>query len=237
MDEEIKIAVKRQTRKFLKDRISGIEKLRLDDIELNPFLIASIKNQFGMKNQNDLAKWIINQRIERGLVTAFGGVLQKIAKEFANQPTQPGFTITLKKNGKKYNIIITSGPNPYAVTQATDLRNRMMESKRRDPTSIPILGMCYGNDDVVSSIVKKELKEIKYFAGKEFWSFISGDKNCRDEIIKIMYETANRFQDSENRNIEKVTKLKIEEFKDALEYKFGKDPNKFWKNLFRDIYI
>ena len=237
MDEEIKIAVKRQTRKFLKDRISGIEKLRLDDIELNPFLIASIKNQFGMKNQNDLAKWIINQRIERGLVTAFGGVLQKIAKEFANQPTQPGFTITLKKNGKKYNIIITSGPNPYAATQATDLRNRMMESKRRDPNSIPILGMCYGNDDVVSSVVKKELKEIKYFAGKEFWSFISGDKNCRDEIIKIMYETANRFQDSENRNIEKVTKLKIEEFKDALEYKFGKDPNKFWKNLFRDIYI
>ena len=100
MDKLIKIAVKQQTRKFLKDRISGIEGLRLDDIELNPFLIASIKNQFGMKKQKDLAMWMINQRIERGTVTAFGGILQKITKEFTNEVTTPGFTMTLKKMEK-----------------------------------------------------------------------------------------------------------------------------------------
>ena len=237
MDKLIKIAVKKQTRKFLKARISGIEELRLDDIELNPFLIASIKNQFGMKKQKDLAMWMINQRIERGTVTAFGGILQKIAKEFTNEVTTPGFTMTLKKNGEKYNIMVTSGPNPYAKQQAVDFVNRMMESKKSDPDAIPILGMCYGNDDVISSIIKTELKEIKYLVGKEFWKFISGDKNCRDEIIKIMYDTANQFQDLEKGNIDKVRRKKINEFEEVLQYRFGKNPNKFWKNLFRDIYI
>ena len=237
MDKLIKIAVKQQTRKFLKERISGIEELRLENIELNPFLIASIKNQFGMKKQKDLAMWMVNQRIERGTVTAFGGILQKIAKEFTNEVTTPGFTMTLKKNGKKYNIVVTSGPNPYAKQQAVDFVNRMMESKKTDPGSIPILGMCYGNNDVLSSIIKSKLKEIKYLVGKEFWEFISGDKNCRDEIIKTMYDTANQFQDLEKRNVNKVRNKKINEFEEALQDRFGKNPNKFWENLFRDIYI
>ena len=67
--------------------------------------------------------------------------------------------------------------------------------------------------------------------------FISGDKNCRDEIIKTIYDTANQFQDLEKGNIEKVRNRKINEFEEILQYRFGKNPNKFWKNLFRDIYI
>ena len=78
MEPLIKIAIKQNTRKFLEDRISAIEKLRFENIELNPFLIASIKNQFNMKKHRDLAEWVVNQRVERGLVTAFGGILQKL---------------------------------------------------------------------------------------------------------------------------------------------------------------
>tara|TARA_Y100001936_G_scaffold178061_1_gene174774 strand:- start:264 stop:977 length:714 start_codon:yes stop_codon:yes gene_type:complete len=237
MKEILKIAIRQKTRKFLEDRISGIEKMRFDDIEINPFLIASIKNQFDMKNQRDLAEWIVNQRVERGLVTAFGGTLQKIAKEFANVKTTPGFTMSIKKNGCTYNILITSGPNPYAKPQAVPIVKRMLESAEREPRTMPVLGMCYGNNDVVSNVVKTEFKEIKYLAGRDFWEFISGDSKCRDEVLEVIYETANKFQDSEKRNIQRIKEKKIKEIEDVLRYNYGRDKNKFWKKLFRDVYI
>ena len=175
MNDSIKILIKKHTRDFLESRLSTIQKIRFEDFEINPYLIASVKKQLGMKKQRDLARWLVTQRSERGMVTAFGSTLQKIAKEFSDEPTTSGFTMTLKKRSKKYNIVVTSGPNPYAKTQAVDLRNRLIASKETDPNSTPILGMCYGNKDAVSPIVKSELKNIKYYAGREFWEFISGE--------------------------------------------------------------
>ncbi len=133
MNDSIKILIKKHTRDFLESRLSTIQKIRFEDFEINPYLIASVKNQLGMKKQRDLARWLVTQRSERGMVTAFGSTLQKIAKEFSDEPTTSGFTMTLKKRGKKYNIVVTSGPNPYAKTQAVDLRNRLIVSKETDP--------------------------------------------------------------------------------------------------------
>ena len=237
MNDSIKILIKKHTRDFLESRLSTIQKIRFEDFEINPYLIASVKNQLGMKKQRDLARWLVTQRSERGMVTAFGSTLQKIAKEFSDEPTTSGFTMTLKKRGKKYNIIVTSGPNPYAKTQAVDLRNRLIASKEIDPNSTPILGMCYGNEDAVSPIVKSELKNIKYYAGREFWEFISGEKNCRDEIIDILRYTADNFYDLEKRTIEKLTNDKIDQLEISLKNIFGEDPDEFWEKILKDLYI
>ena len=100
MNDSIKILIKKHTRDFLESRLSTIQKIRFEDFEINPYLIASVKNQLGMKKQRDLARWLVTQRSERGMVTAFGSTLQKIAKEFSDEPTTPGFTMTLRKNSK-----------------------------------------------------------------------------------------------------------------------------------------
>ena len=237
MDNLIKIAIKDHTRDFLRSRLNGIQKIKLSDIEINPFLLAAMKNQLNMKKQKDLARWLVTQRIERGLVTSFGLTLQKIAKEFSDEPTTPGFTMTLRKNGKKYNISITSGPNPYAKGPMIDLRNKLLESKKTDPGSIPIFGMCYGDDDSLSSIVKNELTDVQYYVGRRFWEFISGNKNCRDEIIKIIYDMASHFQDLEKRTIQKITDSKIKQLEESLKDRYGRNPNKFWKSILKDLYI
>ena len=222
---------------FLENRLKTIQKIDFEDYEINSFLLASAKDQLGMKNQNDLARWIVTQRSERGLVTSFGGVLQKIAKTFSEEATTPGFTMTLKKNGKKYNILVTSGPNPFAKRQAVDVRRQFEDSVESDSTSIPVLGMCYGNDDAVSNIVKSELKGMRYYAGGKFWEFLSGEEKCRDDILKIIAETAENFQDVGNKSISSITEKKINQIEKSLCAKFGKDEKKFWKKLFRDIYI
>ena len=237
MDDSIKILIKKHTRDFLEKRLETIQKIRFEDFEINPYLIASVKNQLGMKKQRDLARWLVTQRSERGMVTSFGSTLQKIAKEFSDEPTTSGFTMTLKKRSKKYNIVVTSGPNPYAKGPMIDLRNKLLESKKTDPGSIPIFGMCYGDDDSLSSIVKNELTDVQYYVGRRFWEFISGNKNCRDEIIKIIYDMASHFQDLEKRTIQKITNGKIEQLEESLKDRYGRNPNKFWKSILKDLYI
>ena len=236
MEDRIKSLIEIHVSDFLETRLRTIQKISLDDFEINSFLISAAREQLGMKNQKDLARWIVNQRSERGLVTSFGRTLQNVAKAFTNEATTPGFTMTLKKNGKKYNILVTSGPNPYAKRQAVDVRKQFEDSIEANLKSVPVLGMCYGNDEVIGTIIKTELKGMKYYAGRKFWEFISGEKGCRDEILEIISETAANFQDLDNKSILSVINKKINDVEEELCDKYGKDEKKFWKNLFRDIY-
>ena len=82
MENRIKSLIEIHVSEFLENRLKTIQKIDLGDYEINSFLLASVKDQLEMKNQKDLARWIVTQRSERGLVTSFGGVLQKIAKTF-----------------------------------------------------------------------------------------------------------------------------------------------------------
>jgi len=237
MEEFIEISIRKHVKDFLKNRIKKIGEIQVRDFDFNPILIAAVKNQMKLNTARDLAEWLINQRIERGTVTAFGITLQKIAKEFSNEEPLSGFTMKLKKNGKAYNILITSGPNPYSKPQAIDTQYRLMKSKKIEPNSIPILGICYGNEQVLSSIVKKEMSEIKYYVGRDFWNFISGNKNCRDEIITIVQETGDSFEDRDGNSIKKMRESKITQIERDLRKMFGEKPEEFWKNVLHDIYI
>jgi len=237
MDEYIEISIRKHVKDFLKNRIKKIGEIHVRDFDFNPILIAAIKNQMKLNTARDLAEWLINQRVERGTVTAFGMTLQKIAKEFSDEEPLSGFTMKLKKNGKTYNILITSGPNPFAKPQAIDAQYRLLNSKKIEPNSIPILGMCYGNEEVVSSIVKNEMSEITYYAGRDFWNFISGNKNCRDEIITIVKETGDSFEDKDGNSIKKILDSKITQIEEELKNMFGEKPEEFWKNTLHDIYI
>lgn len=73
--------------------MNSIENLSIWDMEINPFLIAVVKSQLRLKTPHDLAEWLVKQRIERGLVTAFGKTLQTVAKEFSSEKTLPGLTM------------------------------------------------------------------------------------------------------------------------------------------------
>src|SRR5690348_13363428 len=117
-DSTIWIRIKYHFKNFLDDRIKSIERLTVGDFELNPFLIATIKNQMKLETPYDVSQWLVRQRIERGLVTGFGSTLQNVAKEFSVEKPLPGLTMKLKKGRKVYNLMIKSGPNPYPMQPA-----------------------------------------------------------------------------------------------------------------------
>ena len=82
MENRIESLIEIHVSEFLESRLKKIQKIDFEDYTLNPFLVYAVKDQLKMKNQKDLARWLVTQRSERGLVTSFGKVLQKIAKSF-----------------------------------------------------------------------------------------------------------------------------------------------------------
>jgi len=138
ISKTIEIRIRRNFENFLNRRMKSIENLSARDLELNPFLIASIKHQLQIDSPYDLAEWLVRQRIERGTVTGFGKTLQNIAKEFSSEKPLSGLTMKLKKNGKTYNLMIKSGPNPYPMQPAKDMQRILLDTKRIEPDSIPI---------------------------------------------------------------------------------------------------
>ena len=70
---------------------------------------------------------------------------------------------------------------------------------------------------------------MKYYAGRKFWEFISGEEGCRDEILEIISETAANFQDMDNNSILSITNKKINYIEEELCDKYGKDE----KNRYR----
>ncbi len=72
--------------------------------------------------------------------------------------------------------------------------------------------------------------------GRKFWQFLSGEEKCRDEILKIVRETANNFQDIDKKSIASITEKKVIEIEKKLSSKYGNNENEFWTNL-RDVYI
>jgi len=236
-DPGIEIRIRQHFKKFLDSRFKSIEELSIDDFELNPFLIACIKNQINLKTQNDLARWLVRQRVERGFVTGFGLTLQKIAKEFSSEKPLPGLTMKLKKSGKTYNLMIKSGPNPYPMQPAMDMEKILLDTKKIEPDSIPLFCMCYGDENSVSNIVKKYMNEVKYLVGKNFWEFISGDNDCENKILNIAKEIGTNYKDIKGNSLHLIIENKVKYVEKQLKNLFGEDQKSFWNNILNDVYL
>lgn len=236
VSEAIKIRIRIHFENFLNSRIKTIESLAASDLEINPFLIASIKSQLKIDSTHNLAEWLVRQRIERGTVTGFGNTLQKIAKEFSNEKPLSGLTMKIIKEGKTYNLMIKSGPNPYPMQPAIDMQRILLETKNIEPNSIPIFCMCYGNEASVSNIVKSYMSEVKRLVGKDFWEFISGDPKCQREILTIAKMVGKDYKDKKGNSLNDVMCRKITYVEDELTKLYGKDKEIFWKNVLEDVY-
>lgn len=232
---DIRIRIRDHLTAFLAKKIQSIENMSIADMEINPFLVATVQTQLAMKNQRDLAEWLVRQRVERSIVTGFGTTLQNIAKEFCHEKPLPNLTAKMRRDGKTYNIMIKSGPN-HNMSVTSGIQRALLDSKRIEPDSIPIFGMCYGNKESVGSVVKRYSSEVKHLVGKEFWIFVSGDPDCYRQILEIAEGVGKHYKDSRGNSLEQVMEKKIKYVANELVEMYGKEPDVFWKNVVCDAY-
>ena len=231
----VEIRVRHHFESFLASKFESIANLSAWDLGINPFLMAAIRNQLKVDTAYDLAEWLVKQRIERSIVTGFGMTLQKIAKEFSNEKPLPDLTIRVKKEGKIYNFMIKSGPNPYSMQAAKNMQRILLATKKTDPGSIPIFAMCYGDVESISGVIKTHMGDVQQMIGEHFWEFISEDPDCQKKILRIASEVGKDYKDSKGNSLNQIIKNKIKYVESELIKLYGKK-NDFWKNVIDDAY-
>jgi len=213
---------------FLNNKINTLMDMNVFDIEINPFFIASTRNQLGINTSRDLAEWLIRQRLERGMVTSFGSTLQSIAKEFCNEEPLPNTTARIARGGKVYNLIIKSGSN-HNIPVTQNIQKILLSTKQAEPDSIPIFGVCYGNEETIGSIVKKHMTGVQLLVGRPFWDFISGDPTCYDQILKIATRVDKDYVDPDVGSLRRVMEQKIDALDKTIKKIYSNADNGFWE--------
>ncbi len=237
LDMEKRDQIEQIFRRFLLNRVKTIRRLRMADLDINPFLLRLLSNELGLDNSEAIVRWLVNQRLERGTVTSFGIALQDAAKVFSEGTGVEGADILKTKEGRHYHIQVKSGPNTIPKDLGVRIAQLLRSAQRRNRGSLALYGMCYGSRARVSSIVRKYVQEeggVDWISGREFWEFVSDDPQCLERIYDIAAEVGRTFKDPKGQSLSEVIEVKIQELTKEFERIYGKCGSEMWKKLLED---
>ena len=233
ISDKIELNIQMHFEKFLNNKINTLMDMSVTDIEINPFLIATISNQLRIRTSRDLAKWLIRQRLERGMVTSFGSTLQNIAKEFCNEKPLPNITARITRDGKIYNLIIKSGSN-HNIQVTRSIQKALLHAKKIEPDSVPVFGICYGNKKMIGPIVKKYTSGIQLLVGRHFWDFVSDNPNYYNQILKIAIRVDKNYVDPNVGSLRHVMEQKIDNLDEEIKRIYANTGNSIWNDILED---
>jgi len=237
IDAEKRKKIEQIFRKFLLDRVRTVRKLRLIDLDINPFLIRILSHELGLDNSKAIVRWLVGQRLERGAVTSFGIALQSAAKVFSDGTGVEGADVLKTKKGKHHHIQVKSGPNTIPKDLGVRIAQLLRSAQRRNRGSVALYGMCYGSKARVSSIVRKYVQAeggVDWISGRDFWEFISDDPGCLEQIYHIAAEVGRTFKDAKGQSLSEVIDTKLHELAKEFEETYGKSGSKMWEILLKE---
>ena len=177
-------------------------------------------------------EWRVGQYWERGTVTAFGSVLENIARVFSEGTGVEGADVLKTRDGKRHYIQVKSGPNTVPKDLAQRTTRLLQGAVRRNRGSIAIFGTCYGRPDQVSGIVRRYV-EVDVIAGREFWEFISDDPDCIDEIYEIAGEVSAHYEVEPGKTLKDLLDGKLLELEQEFVALYGTGGDDMWKEILR----
>lgn len=215
---------------FLERRAERIRKLRIADLNINPFLLRLLAKDLSLDDSRSIVRWLVRQRMERGSVTSMGFVLENVARVFSEGTGAEGADVLKTKDGQRYYIQVKSGPNTVPKDLAVRITRLLQSTQRRNRGSVALFGMCYGNPDQVSSIVRKYV-EVDTIIGKAFWEFVSDDPDCMAEIYDLATEVGESFRDAQGQTLTQILEAKVTELQSEFEQLYGQSGSEMWDKL------
>jgi hypothetical protein len=230
MDKAKENAIREKLGAFLDRRYNALKKITLDSLDLNPFLLKLMSETSGIKSAEDVVRWALQQRVERGTVTSFGMLIQGIAKLFSGGTGVEGADISKESEGRMHYVQVKSGPNTVNKDIAQEITRLLRSASRRDPGSVPLLGMCYGKESRVNSIIRKYV-DVDTKIGAKFWEFISGDKETHKEIYNLMSDVASSHRIEGGKTYQRLFEDKVKSLTEEFKGKYGFSGDAMWRRL------
>jgi hypothetical protein len=236
LDAARRTQIKQVFEQFVRNRARTIRRLKIEDLNINPFLIRILAKEMGLNDAKSIVRWLMSQRLERGAVTSFGIALQDAAKVFSEGTGVEGADILKTKQGRHHHMQVKSGPNTIPKDLGVRISQLLRSAQRRNRGSVALFGMCYGSKQQVSNIVRQYVEQeggINWLSGREFWEFISDDPNCIDEIYEIAAMVGEECRDAQGQTLSEILDAKAEELQEQFEELYGKSGNLMWENLLK----
>jgi hypothetical protein len=228
MDEQTRSLIREQFGALARRRFEVLDQIKLNNLDLNPFLLRAI----GFKSAEEIAEFLVNQRLERSLVTSYGSRIQRIGKEISGSGTgTEGADILKVKEGRNYYIQMKAGPNTVNKDISSTLNTLLKSATRRNRGSVAFLGMTYGKPQSVSNIIQK-YSEVDWRVGREFWEFISDDPHCAKEIFDLIGEIESSITD-DGSSFSERRQIVVSNLANEIKNKYG-EGSTFWDRLFED---
>jgi len=228
--------IKQVFEQFVRNMARTIRRLKIEDLNINPFLIRILAKEMDLNDAKSIVRWLVSQRLERSAVTSFGIALQNAAKVFSEGTGVEGADILKTKQGRHHHMQVKSGPNTIPKDLGVRISQLLRSAQRRNRGSVALFGMCYGNKQQVSNIVRQYVEQeggINWLSGREFWEFISDDPNCIDEIYAIAAKVGEEFKDAQGQTLSEILEAKAAELQEQFEELYGKSGNLMWENLLK----
>jgi len=209
MDKNKEQKIREKIAEYIIKMTQKYEKLKRDDLAINPFLAGALK----LDTEEKVWKFFITQRLQRGIVTSFGSLLQEIAKILDSEANIEDIDLVIKKNNKIHYIQLKSGPEGFTRPALRKTKSAFDKLKAKNPKCITTIAFCYGVKTQISKIWGREVYESADLAlvGKEFWDYFFGEgfyeklinifktieidkkqmvikRKSFDEILKTVYE-------------------------------------------------
>ena len=205
-------AIRKEFEAFLRRRIAAVSSRIPDSDELNPFLTAVLGPRL-------MADMRVHQAFERGVVTSFGGTLQRVARIVAGQASGSGTggaDLEMTEHERRYFVQIKSGPKTANKDIAEKISDKLNSARARyGAGATGVLGVCFGTLDQVNPIARPEFENrgIEIWIGRDFWTRISqGEASTYDEILDLASEASVVGSD-----LQRVFDLKVSEMSVAFE--------------------
>jgi hypothetical protein len=184
MDKNKEQKIREKISEFIIRTQKKYEELNKEDMAINPFLASVLK-----LDKEAALKFFLTQRLQRGIVTSFGSLLQEIAKILDSEAKKEDVDLVVKKNNKIHYVQLKSGPEGFTRPALRKTKAAFDKLKKDNPACVTTIAFCYGVENQLSKIWGKELYKSAdiVLVGKEFWDYFFGD-GCYNELIKI-FET------------------------------------------------
>lgn len=209
MDKNKEQKIREKIAEYIIEMTRKYEKLKRENLAVNPFLAGALK----LESEEDILKFFITQRLQRGIVTSFGSLLQEIAKILDSEANKEDIDLVIKKGDKVHYVQLKSGPEGFTRPALRKTKGAFSKLKVENPQCVTTIAFCYGIKSQLSKIWGKELYESAdiVLVGKEFWDYFFGDgfyeklinifktieigkeqttikRKSFDEILKMVYE-------------------------------------------------
>ena len=164
--------------------MSKLDALTLDDLNINPYLIATMN----LSTPEQIVDFYVDQYFYRSIVTAFGSVFQMISQIFGEAAKVHDIDLLFKRKGRNHFVQLKSGPEGFTGPALRRTVERLEQVKKEDPKCETIIAFAYGTHRRLSPVWQRELKADEILVGREFWEFVFQDKDG----YKVLFELAKK---------------------------------------------